>query len=416
MTEHTPSRQGIVAIAGPGLMGLGIAQVAARTGHAVRLLGRDAAAAEAACLRLQAQLARQVDRGRLTADAAAAMAARIGVAPDDAALSGCTIAIESVPEDRALKRAVLRRLDERLPPTAIIATNTSGLPVDGLADALQDPARLLGLHFFSPVERMPLVEVVRGARTAPAVLQQALDWVRQIGQQPVLVRDGPGFFTSRVFAAYLDEAVAMVGEGVDAGRIDMAGRALGRALGPLAVMDEVSLSLNLQQARQAEADGLPAAFCRLAARPVLEAMVAAGRCGRRQGGGFLDDGPDGRRRPWPGLQALFPARRSAPDDVVIAHRLRWAEVLEALRCLAEGVVGSADDADTASRLGLGFPGGGVLHWAEATGLDVVQRVAQELAAAHGERFLPPAWLVEQAARGEGLAACRATLSTGVMRP
>lgn len=414
MTSRTPSAHGAVAIAGPGLMGLGIAQVAARAGHAVRLLGRDAAAAEAARQRLAAQLARQVERGRLGADEAAAMAARIGVAAADAALADCMLAIESVPEDRALKRSVLRGLEAALPPTALIATNTSGLPVDGLADALQAPSRLLGLHFFSPVERMPLVEVVRGARTAPAVLQQALAWVRRIGQQPVVVRDGPGFFTSRVFAAYLDEAVAMVGEGVDAARIEMAGRALGRALGPLAVMDEVSLTLNLQQARQAEADGLPVRFCRLAARPVLEAMVAGGRCGRRQGGGILDDGPDGRRVPWPGLQALFPVRRPPPDDALIAQRLRWAEVLEALRCLAEGVVDSADDADAASRLGLGFPGGGVLHWAEATGLPVVLRVAQELAAAHGERFLPPTWLAERAARGDGLAAWRATPTTGVM--
>jgi 3-hydroxyacyl-CoA dehydrogenase len=180
---------------------------------------------------VQAALARQVARGRVAAADAQTLLGRIAVAEDDAALAGCTIGIESVPEDRALKTAVLRRLEARLPADAVIASNTSGLPIDGLADALRDPSRLLGLHFFSPVERMPLVEVVRGARTGDAPLARALAWVRAIGQQPVVVRDGPGFFTSRVFAAYLDEAVAMVGEGVDAARIEAAGLALGRSLG-----------------------------------------------------------------------------------------------------------------------------------------------------------------------------------------
>ncbi|MFT3821214.1 MAG: 3-hydroxyacyl-CoA dehydrogenase NAD-binding domain-containing protein [Rubrivivax sp.] len=390
-----------VAIAGPGLMGLGIAQVAARAGLAVRLFGRDLASAQAGHQRLQQSLARQVARGRLAAAEADAMLARVQPLAADAALADCALAIESVPEDRAVKAAVLAQLERALPSGAPIASNTSGLPIDGLADALRDPSRLLGLHFFSPVERMPLVEVVRGRRTSAVALAAALDLVRRVGQQPVQVADGPGFFTSRVFAAYLDEAVAMVGEGVDAARIDAVGKSLGRALGPLAVMDEVSLALNLQQARQAEGDGLPPEHCRLAARPVLEAMVAAGRSGRRQGGGFFDDDGQGGRRPWPGLAALFPPAAATLDDEAIAQRLRWSEALEALRCLGEGVIANAADGDTASRLGLGFPGGGVLHWANATGIVEVVRVARQLAARCGDRFSPPAWLVEQAALEPG---------------
>ncbi len=403
-----------VVVVGPGLMGLGIAQVAARAGCPVRLVGRDAAAAAAGRQRLQASLARQVARARLSADEADALLDRVAVAADDDAIAGCTLAIESVPEDRALKTAVLRRLEAVLPPDAVIASNTSGLPIDGLAGALRDPSRLLGLHFFSPVERMPLVEVVRGARTADGALARALAWVRAIGQQPVVVRDGPGFFTSRVFAAYLDEAMAMVGEGIDATRIEAAGRALGRSLGPLAVVDEVSLTLNLQQARQAEADALPPPFCRLAARPVLEALVAAGRGGRRQGGGFLDEAEGGVRVPWPGLAQLFAPARPQLDDAAIAQRLRWAEALEALRCLADGVVASADEADTASRLGLAFPGGGVLQWVDSTGLADVRRVAAELGTRHGERFSFPDALVETALQGRGLAAWRALPASGVM--
>ncbi|MCC6248734.1 MAG: hypothetical protein IT499_13385 [Rubrivivax sp.] len=389
MSEEDRAAATRVAIVGPGLMGLGIAQVAARSGCQVRLAGRDESAAMAAYGRLQLALARQVERGRTSAADAERWLSCIAPARHVAELGDCDIAVEAVPEDRALKTTVLRRLERVLAPDAVIATNTSGLPVDGLADALHEPARLVGLHFFSPVERMPLVEVVRGARTAPAVLARGLAWVRALGQHPVVVCDGPGFFTSRVFAAYLDEAIAMVGEGVEPARIEAAGRALGRVLGPLAVVDEVSLALNLQQARQAEADGLPPRARRLYARPVLEAMIACHRAGRRHGGGFFDDGPGGARVPWAGLASLFPPAWPQPDEETVARRLRWAEALEALRCLAEGVVASPVDADAASSLGLAFPGGGVMRWVQATGLAAVRRIADELAARHGERFRFP---------------------------
>ncbi|HZT56838.1 MAG TPA: 3-hydroxyacyl-CoA dehydrogenase family protein, partial [Burkholderiaceae bacterium] len=197
-----------IAIVGPGLMGLGIAQVAAAAGWHVRLVGRDAAAAVAGRVRLATQLDRQVARGRLDRTVADALLDRVGAVADDAELGRCELAIESVPEDRALKLAVLSRLQDALPAGTLIATNTSGLPVSGLAAALRRPERFVGLHFFSPVERMKLVEVVRGKATAQATLREALAFVEDLGQTPIVVRDGPGFFTSRVFAAYLDEALA----------------------------------------------------------------------------------------------------------------------------------------------------------------------------------------------------------------
>lgn len=364
-----------VAIIGPGLMGQGIARVMQRAGWPVLLLGREATADDAG-LRVR--------------------------------LADCDLAIETVPEDRALKTQLLGRLQRALPAHALLASNTSGLPIGGLGAGLADPGRFLGLHFFSPVERMRLVEVVAGAETGEAAVQQALAWMQALGQAPVRVRDGPGFFTSRVFAAYLDEAVAMVGEGVEVARIEAAGLALGRAIGPLALLDQIGLRLNLQQARQALADGLPARFYRPLALPVLARLVAAGRCGRREGGGFFDRRASGERQPWPGLPGLFPLAPAQPDAVALQARLRWVEVLEALRCLEEGVLANADDADTASLLGLGFPAatGGVLRWAEGLGLASLVATADRLAAAHGSRFEASAWLRERAGLGQGLQAWR----------
>lgn len=393
-----------IAIAGPGLMGLGIAQVCAAAGLRVRLVGRDEASAQAGHKRLGEQLARQVDRGRLQAAGAAALLDRIVPVRDSRDLSQCAMGVESVPEDRALKHGVLELLERSLAPGALIATNTSGLPVSGLAGALRRPERFLGLHFFSPVDRMALVEVVRGELTAQATLREALALVERLGKSPVVVRDAPGFFTSRVFAAYLDEAVAMVGEGVDAERIAQAGRALGRSMPPLALMDDISLAMNLQQIVQAKADGLPPDRCRPLAEPVLGALVARGRGGRREGGGFYETAEDGRRVPWRGLPELFPRAAQQPDAARIAARLRCAEVMEALRCLEEGVIASADEADTASVLGLGFPRaqGGVLRWAETRGLPALVDECHALARAHGARFEPSDWLRRQAAAGAGL--------------
>ena len=403
-----------VAVVGPGLMGLGIARVTAAAGLRVVLVGRDGAAASAGRQRLAEQLAREVDRGRLGSGAADALLARVTAAADDGALAACGLAVETVAEDRAVKVAVLQRLQWALPPDALIATNTSGLPIGGLARALEAPGRFIGLHFFSPVDRMPLVEVVRGAATSPATLRDALAFVRRIGQQPVVVRDGPGFFASRVFCAYLDEALAMVGEGVAPQRIESAALAGGRLIGPLAVIDDISIALNWQQVLQARADGLTAERCRPLAAPVLERMVGQWRLGRRQGGGFLDAGDSGARLPWPGLAALFPPAAVQPDADEVGHRLRAAEAIEALRCVEQGVVASADDADTASVLGLGFPraSGGVLRWVESVGLDRFVAGCDALAARHGPRFAPSAALCEAAALGLGLARWRVRTANG----
>jgi 3-hydroxyacyl-CoA dehydrogenase len=405
--EPTAARR--VGIVGPGLMGLGIAQAVATSGSTVVLCGRNAEAARAGLRRLTAALEREVARGRLEAAVSVEILARVEAAESDDELGGCEIVIESVDEDREAKTQVLRGIEAAAPRGTMIASNTSGLAISGLARALRDPGRFLGLHFFSPAARMALVEVVEGEATSADCVRSALAFVQQIGKRPVLVRDGPGFFATRVFAAYLDEALAMLSEGVAPQLIEAAAIANGRALGPLAMLDETGLALNLQQARQARADGLERRFCRPLAEPALARMVELGRGGRRNGGGFFDWPTDRPRTVWPGLASVFPLRIDQPDGEAVKLRLLCAEAREALNCLEEGVIASADDGDAASVLGLGFPKrvGGILRWTEDFGLAAFVTACDGLARRNGARFAPSMRLRDLAARGEGLARWRA---------
>jgi 3-hydroxyacyl-CoA dehydrogenase len=395
-------------VVGPGLMGLGIAQIMASAGIEVALCGKSPEASERGYKNLVSSVDRQIKRGRLDEGVARRILVNVHPAmlsPED--LSGCEIVIESVPEVRQLKMQVLARM-ESAAPKALLATNTSGLPIDGLSNALTDPSRFLGLHFFSPAERMLLVEVVCGPRTSLQSAETALKFLKSAGKRPVRVSDGPGFFTSRVFAAYLDEAVAMMTEGIAVEAIEEAAIANGRALGPLAMLDETGIALNLAQAQQAEADGLEMRFCRPLSKTVLSRLVAAGRKGRRAGGGFFDWFPEGVRTEWAVLRSEFPRAEHQPHLAEVQLRLLAAEAREALRCLEEEVIKSADDADVASTLGLGFPGkiGGVLRWAEDYGLIPLSEIFDRLAAVHGERFATSPWLRDLACRGEGLASFR----------
>ncbi len=403
-----------VGIVGPGLMGLGIAQAIAGSGFPVVLCGRNAQSARNGRQRLSASIERQVSRARLERAKGDAILDRIVAAESDDALGDCGIAIESVDEDRDVKLQVLKRIEAATPRGALIASNTSGLPIGGLARALENPGRFLGLHFFSPAERMQLVEVVRGAATGGDAVRSALAFIAEIGKRPVLVRDCPGFFATRVFAAYLDEALALLSEGVAPEIIEDAAVANGRTLGPLAMLDETGLSLNLQQARQARADGLDPRFCRPLAAPVLERLTEQGRGGRRDGGGFFDWHVQGQRTIWPGLAAAFPLAARQPDAPTVRLRLLAAEAREALRCLEEGVIGNADDGDAASVLGLGFAkrAGGVLGWAEDYGLALFVAACDRLAREQGARFEPSPWLRELAERGEGLARWRGETTQG----
>lgn len=399
-----PRCSGRIGIVGPGLMGLGLCHSAAAAGLQVTLAGRDAASGRRGLERLGADLQQRVARGRLDAPKREALLSAVSVAAHDGALSHCELVVEAVAEDRAVKEAVLRRIEAVVAPDAIIATNTSGLPVTGLAGALTRPGRFIGLHFFSPVDRMALVEVVVGRATERDTIDRALDWVRRLGKTPIVVRDGPGFFTSRVFAAYLDEALAMLAEGVAPERIESAATQAGLPVGPLAMLDETGIALNRQQALQARADGLDDRACRALAWPVLDHMVTTlGRRGRREGGGFYDYPPSGPKQLWTGLAGSFPVLAEQPSLEAARRRLLNAQAMEAARCLEDGTVASAGDADAASVLGLGFPRGegGVLAQVQRRGLGEFVAECDVLADAHGDRFRPSAWLRERAAKGLG---------------
>ncbi len=389
-------------------MGLGITQALGAAGIEVALCGRTAEAALAGRERLAASLRRQVARGRLEAEREAAILLRVraSILTRDG-IAGCAFVIECVPEDRSLKTDVLSRIEDA-GPAAIVASNTSGLAIAGLGKTLRAPERFLGLHFFSPAERMPLVEVVKGPETAETTIAAALAFLEAVGKRPVLVRDGPGFFATRVFAAYLDEGVAMLVEGIAPTLIEEAALANGRTLGPLAMLDETGIGLNLQQARQARADGLELRFCRPLAEPALAHLLESGRGGRRAGGGFFDWPADGLRTPWIKLAAAFPPTARQPDLETVKLRLLVAEAREALRCLEEGGIATADDADAASILGLGFPKkvGGVLRWVEDFGLEPFVAACESFARTYGVRFAPSPWLRDCAFRGDGLKAYR----------
>ncbi len=403
-------RRRTVAVVGTGLMGAGIALVFASSGAEVALCGRDIMGSLRGVDRIRARLERLQTRGNSAGLQGSEILERIKpTLIDGPDLSRCGLAIEAVSEDRPTKNTVLRQLERVLGPDAFIASTTSGLPISGLARELRLPERFIGLHFFSPAERMALVEVVRGEETSGSTVEAALEWVLFAGKVAILVRDGPGFFATRIFAAYLDEGVGMLVDGVAPETIEAAARSAGRVLGPLATLDETGIDLNLQQARQAQADGLPERFLRPLSSGALTEMVAAGRRGRRKGGGFYDWPSSGKdRRIWAGLVDMFPRQRIQPDIEYVRRRLLAAEALESLRCLEEGVIDNADDADTATVLGLGFDAklGGILRWAEAFGLAEFTRLCRELSRAHGSRFELSPWLQNLASGEAGLARYR----------
>lgn len=395
---------GRVAVLGGGMMGAGIAYACARVGIETVVKEVSAEAATAAGGRVAALLDRDVAAGRLTPERRERLAALISPVTEYQALAGADVVIEAVYEDRAVKNEVLAAAAAAVGPGALLASNTSTLPITGLAAAVPVAADFVGLHFFSPVPRMRLVEIIRGRDTGEPALARAFDLVRQLGKVPIVVGDGRGFFTSRVFGAYATEGIALLAEGVPAALIENEARRAGMAVGPLAVSDEVSLELMRRIRRQTVVD--LAAEGRSApdhpAFEVVDLMVGElGRAGRSAGAGFHDYPADGPKRLWPGLVAHFGGGNVPADPALVRDRLLFAQALEAVGCLSEGVLTSAADANVGSLLGLGFAPwtGGVLQYVNQFPLpDFVARAA-ELAADHGERFAPPALLREMAADG-----------------
>ncbi|MFI7586929.1 3-hydroxyacyl-CoA dehydrogenase NAD-binding domain-containing protein [Spongisporangium articulatum] len=395
------------AVIGAGMMGGGIAHVLAEAGVPVVLKDVDAAAAQRAKDRTAAQLEREVARGRRASEGASAVLGRLTPTGDYADLAGCDLVIEAVFEDPSLKHDVFTALDGVVAPDALLASNTSTLPITGLAQSVSRPEDFIGLHFFSPVERMPLVEIIVGEKTGKVALARAYDVVRALGKTPIVVNDSRGFFTSRVFTTLVLEGAALLGEGMPPMSVERAALQVGFPAGPLTLMDEVSLSLMLAIAATEDGDVQERSGGRHPGFAVVEALAGhggAGRRGKASGGGFFDWRPEGEggKRVWPGLSDLYPEDPGAVPIGQAAERMLTVMAVESTRCLAEGVVLSVEDANVGSILGIGFPAmyGGALQYIEqyqgpsGRGVPAFVAHADALADAHGERFRPPRMLRE----------------------
>ncbi len=391
-----------LGVLGAGMMGAGIAYVAAQAGIDCVLLDSTQAQAEKGRSHAASQLKRDLEKGRTTQAKVDAVLARIKATTEYAELAGCDLIVEAVFENRAVKAEVTAKAEAVIPATAVFASNTSTLPITGLAKASKRPAQFIGIHFFSPVERMPLVEVIVGKRTSPETLAKALDFVGQLRKTPIVVNDSRNFYTSRVFGTYTQEGQRMLEEGIDPALIENAARAAGMPVGPLAVTDEVSLELQWNVLQQTREDLGPKFVPPVSYEVLRRFVVDLKRLGRKSGGGFYDYPPAGRKRLWPGLAEQYPRAAKQPSDTEVRKRLLYIQALETVRCFEEGVVTSAAEADLGSILGWGFPAwtGGTLSFVDNLGLPEFVRECQRLARSCGPRFKPPRGLIERAARGE----------------
>ncbi|MEU9699327.1 3-hydroxyacyl-CoA dehydrogenase NAD-binding domain-containing protein [Streptomyces sp. NPDC047981] len=405
--EPRPVRK--VAVLGAGMMGAGIAYSCARAGIEVVLKDVSAESAAKGKGYSEKLCAKAVSRGRTTQAKADELLARITPTADPADLAGCDAVIEAVFEDTALKHKVFEEIQDVVEPDALLCSNTSTLPITVLAEGVSRPEDFIGLHFFSPVDKMPLVEIIKGERTGDEALARAFDLVRQIRKTPIVVNDSRGFFTSRVIGQFINEGVAMVGEGVEPASIEQAAAQVGYPAKVLSLMDELTLTLP-RKIRNETRRAVEEAGGTWAGHPsdaVIDRMVDEfGRPGRSGGAGFYDYDEDGKRAGlWPGLREHF-GGSGAPEVPFedMKERMLFSEALDSVRCLEENVLTSVADANIGSIMGIGFPAwtGGVLQYINGYegGLPGFVARARELAEKYGDRFQPPALLVEKAERGE----------------
>ncbi|RRQ75459.1 3-hydroxyacyl-CoA dehydrogenase [Streptomyces griseofuscus] len=400
-----------VAVLGAGMMGAGIAYSCARAGIEVVLKDVSLEAALKGKNYSEKLCAKAVSRGRTTQEKADALLARITPTGDAADVAGCDAVIEAVFEDTALKHKVFQEIESVLAPDALLCSNTSTLPITTLAEGVERQGDFIGLHFFSPVDKMPLVEIIKGERTGDEALARAFDLVRQINKTPIVVNDSRGFFTSRVIGQFINEGVAMVGEGIEPASIEQAAAQAGYPAKVLSLMDELTLTLprkirNETKRAVEEAGGTWSAH---PADGVIDRMVDEfERPGRSGGAGFYDYAEDGKRAGlWPGLREHFTKAGYEIPFKDMQERMLFSEALDTVRLVEEGVLTSVADANIGSVLGIGFPAwtGGVLQYINGYegGLPGFVARARELAGTYGERFEPPALLVEKADKGEPFA-------------
>jgi 3-hydroxyacyl-CoA dehydrogenase/enoyl-CoA hydratase/3-hydroxybutyryl-CoA epimerase len=391
-----------VGIIGAGFMGAGIASVSAQAGIDVVLIDRDQESADKGKAHIQKSLTDQVNKGRMTGAARDAVLARVTPTADYAALAGCDLVVEAVFEDRKVKADATTKA-QAVVPDVVFGSNTSTLPITSLAETAKDAAKFIGIHFFSPVERMMLVEIIMGKKTGDQALATALDFVRAIRKTPIVVNDTRGFYANRCVLNYIQEGHLMLLEGIPAALIENAARMAGMPVGPLSLNDETALDLGLKIVRATEAD-LGAGAVDPGQKKLLEEMVEKRqRLGRKNGKGFYDYPPGEKKRLWPGLAELLPKQLSreqveAIDVDEIKHRLLAVMAVEAARTFEEGVITDVREADVGSILGFGFApySGGTLSYIDMMGTKKFVELCERLEKKYGPRFKPGKLLVEMA--------------------
>ena len=391
-----------VGVLGAGMMGAGIAYVSAISGIEVVLKDVSLEAAEKGKAYSESLLKKRVSKGKMTKEKAEEVLAKIH-ATDKPEFEGCDLIIEAVFEDRTLKAKVTQEAEAAMLQNGIFASNTSTLPITGLAKASTRPKQFIGLHFFSPVDKMPLVEIICGAETDDATLAKAFDYVLQIKKTPIVVNDSRGFYTSRVFSTYVMEGIAMLGEGQHPKTIENAGMKAGMPVGPLALTDEVSMKLmdhiRKQTAKDLEAEGK--AVPQHPGFAVCEKLLAINRPGKAAGAGFYEYPQGGTKYLWTELTTMFPQTTPLSQQEMI-DRMLIVQALDTVRCVEEGVLRSVADANIGSIFGWGFSpfNGGTLQFINAYGLEKLIERSKQLEAKYGERFAVPKLLQEKADKGE----------------
>jgi 3-hydroxyacyl-CoA dehydrogenase / enoyl-CoA hydratase / 3-hydroxybutyryl-CoA epimerase len=402
--EVPPARIRTVGVVGAGFMGAGIAYVTALAGLDLVLVDRDAEAAEKGKAHSHKLISDQIMKGRAKVADREALLARIRASADYADLSACDLVVEAVFEDSAVKAEVIRTVEGIVDPGCILASNTSTLPISGLARSSARPDRFVGIHFFSPVERMALVEIIRGAETGDRALATALDYARLLRKTGIVVSDSRGFFANRCVGAYILEGHLMLREGVPPAMIENAGKAAGMPVGPLSLNDEVALDLALKIVKATEAQVGAQAVAPAQKELLVRLVEGEGRLGRKNRKGFYDYPENGPKRLWPGLKDLQQTRLDPEriDFGELKSRLLVTQALEAARAVAEGVITDPREADVGSILGFGFAPftGGVLSFVDGMGAERFVALCETLRAKHGDRFAPPPILAEMAATGQ----------------
>ncbi|MBO0716096.1 MAG: enoyl-CoA hydratase/isomerase family protein [Rhizobiales bacterium] len=393
-----------IGVIGAGFMGGAIAYVSALAGLNVVLIDRDPETAEKGKAHSHKLVTDQINRGRATTGDRDALLARITATADFVTLKDCDLVIEAVFEDRKIKEEVISRTQNVIGEQAIFGSNTSTLPITSLAAAFKDRARFIGIHFFSPVERMMLVEIIMGKETGDAALAMALDFARAIRKTPIVVNDSRGFYASRVVGTYIREGHLMLTEGMPPALIENVARMAGMPVGPLSLTDEVAVDLAWKILKATEAD-LGAAAVDPKQKALLSEMVEKrSRFGRKNGKGFYDYPQNAPKRLWPGLADLQPSRLNV-DDIDIAmlkRRLLGIQALESARCIEDKVVIDMREADVGSILGFGFAPftGGTISYIDGMGVKNFVQMCNDLTKACGERFKPSKLLVDMAKKGE----------------